>query len=371
MKKGVIRRISIHAVELPLARPYSLSGGRLKFERLDSTLVRIETGDGRVGWGEGCPWGHTYGPAHGAGIRAAAPLLAPALLGQRPDQLDIINRIMDRTLPGHLYAKAPFDMACWDLTAQLAGRPLGDLLGGLEQEGAPIVSSLPTGDPDSMIEEFNEYRVRGYFVHSAKIGAHVADDIERVRRLEAHRAAYETVIFDVNRSWAPAQALQVMNAVPEVTAVFEQPCETLEECAQVRARTRQPISIDERLETVADLGRIIDGGIAEVVNIKVGRVGGLSKARLLRDLAAARGLRMLIMDTGGSAVADTAAFHLAQSAPPELCIGGWLCRELLSVDLAPGQGALNEKGRAPVPRLAGLGVVPDKALVGKPVQSYR
>ena len=371
MKRAQISRISIYAVDLPLTHPYSLSGGRLKFERLDSTLVKIETGDGRIGWGEGCPWGHTYLPAHGEGIRAAATILAPLLLGQRPERLDIINRLMDLSLPGHLYAKAPFDMACWDLTAQMAGRPLGDLLGGLEPEGAPITSSLSTGDPDSMIDEFNQYRARGYFVHSAKIGAHVADDIERVRRLEAHRTAGETIIFDVNRAWTPAQAMQAMNAVPEVTAVFEQPCETLEQCAQVRAQTRQPISIDERLETVAHLNRVVQGGIAEVVNIKVGRVGGLSKARLLRDLAAASGLRMLIMDTGGSAVADTAAFHLAQSAPPDLCIGGWLCRELLSIDLAPGQGARNEQGRAPVPRLAGLGVVPDKALLRKPVQSYR
>ncbi len=292
--RGHISRISIHAVDLPLIRPYSLSGGRLKFERLDSTLVRIETGDGRVGWGEGCPWGHTYLPAHGEGIRAAATLLAPVLLGQRPEQLDIINRLMDRVLPGHLYAKAPFDMACWDLTAQMAGRPLGDLLGGLEQEAVPIASSLSTGDPDSMIDEFNRYRACGYFVHSAKIGAQVAEDIERVRRLEAHRTADETIIFDVNRAWTPAQALQVMNAVPEVTAVFEQPCETLEQCAQVRTRTRQPISIDERLETVAHLNSVVEGGIAEVVNIKVGRVGGLTKARLLRDLAAASGLRMLI-----------------------------------------------------------------------------
>ena len=77
-----ISRISVYALDLPLTRPYSLSGRCLKFDRLDSTLVKIETGDGRVGWGEGCPWGHTYLPAHGEGIRAAATILAPALICQ-------------------------------------------------------------------------------------------------------------------------------------------------------------------------------------------------------------------------------------------------------------------------------------------------
>ena len=112
-----IGRISLHALGMPLHHPYRLSGGRLLFTELDSTFVRIETDDGLVGWGEGCPWGHTYLPAHGAGIRAAAEVLAPALLGMDPRRLEHVNRAMDLVLPGHLYAKAPFDIACWLLSS--------------------------------------------------------------------------------------------------------------------------------------------------------------------------------------------------------------------------------------------------------------
>ena len=57
-----ISRISVYQVDLPLEYPYWLSGGRLKFECLDATLVKIETDEGYVGWGEGTPWGHTYVP---------------------------------------------------------------------------------------------------------------------------------------------------------------------------------------------------------------------------------------------------------------------------------------------------------------------
>ena len=87
-----IIKIALHALELPLHRPYKLSGGRLLFTALDSTFVRIETDDGLVGWGEGCPWGHSYLPAHGAGIRAAAEILAPALLGTDPRRIEHVNR---------------------------------------------------------------------------------------------------------------------------------------------------------------------------------------------------------------------------------------------------------------------------------------
>ena len=75
-----ISRISVYQVDLPLEYPYWLSGGRLKFECLDATLVKIETDEGHVGWGEGTPWGHTMCP-HGPGIRAGIETMAPFIMG--------------------------------------------------------------------------------------------------------------------------------------------------------------------------------------------------------------------------------------------------------------------------------------------------
>ena len=73
-----ITRITTWQLDLPLSQPYWLSGGRLRFDALDSTFVRIDTDEGFSGWGEGCPWGHTYLPAHGPGLRAGIATLAPA-----------------------------------------------------------------------------------------------------------------------------------------------------------------------------------------------------------------------------------------------------------------------------------------------------
>lgn len=366
-----ITRIAVYGLPLPLNHAYSLAGGRLKFEVLDSTFVCIETDDGLVGWGEGCPWGHTYAPAHGAGIRAAADILSPALIGMDPRRLEHVNRAMDIALPGHLYAKSPLDMACWDLLGKATGMPLVELLGGRYDSPPPIVSSVPSGDPESMLADINQYRSRGYRAHSAKVGADVNADIERIRHLLAHKLANELIVFDVNRAWTPMEAIQVMNAVRDLPAVFEQPCETLDQCAAVRARTLHPISIDERLESLDDLRRIIGEGIAEIVNIKVNRVGGLTRARRLRDLCLASGIRMLVMDTGGTVLADTAATHLAQSVPGEMCLGTWLCQEMVSPDTAPGQGTRNDKGHASAPESPGIGVAPDATVLGEPVALYK
>ena len=111
-------------------------------------------------------------------------------------------------------------------------------------------------------------------------------------------------------------------------------------------------------------------GLAEIANIKINRVGGLTKARRLRDQCLASGIAMLIMDTGGGVVADTAVAHLAQSIPAESCLGVWSCQEMVAVDVAPQRGARNIDGCFLAPELPGLGVEPELALLDNPVLSF-
>ena len=137
-----ISRITCWQLDLPLREPYFLSGGQLRFDRLDSTIVRIDTDEGLSGWGESCPWGHTYLPAHGGGVRAGIAILAPAILGLDPRGLDHVNAVMDVTLPGHPYVKSALDIACWDIFGQAAGMPLWQCLGGHEATPVAVNSSI-------------------------------------------------------------------------------------------------------------------------------------------------------------------------------------------------------------------------------------
>ncbi len=89
--------------------------------------------------------------------------------------------------------------------------------------------------------------------------------------------------------------------------------------------------------------RIAKEGIAEVANIKINRVGGLTKARRIRDVALAHGIQVYVMATGGSAMADAEAAALAQSTPEEFRLGCWACQDMLAVDIAPGQGPAQRK----------------------------
>lgn len=365
-----ISRISVWQMDLPLSEPYWLSGGRLKFERLDSTLLRIDTDAGLSGWGEGCPWGHSYLPAHGPGIRAGLEILAPVLIGQDPSALDAVNRLMDVTLPGHLYVKSAIDVACWDLFGQATGMPLWRLFGGAEAAPVPVNSSISTGTPEEMIARIKQARAKGYRVHSAKIGGNdVATDIARIEAIAAALPKEDAVTFDVNRAWSPSMAVQVLNSVAARNWI-EQPCETLEQCGQVARRVPQPIMLDECLHSFEDHLQAWKAEACEGVKVKPNRVGGLTKARQIRDLGVAIGWRMHIEDVGGSALADTAAIHLASSTPEPNRLASWLCHDHLAVDPLAGQGARNRGGFVRPPETPGLGVAPDLETLGDPVSVY-
>ena len=206
-----ITGISVYQIDLPLEHPYWLSGGRLKFEKLDATLVKIETDAGITGWGEGTPWGHTYVPAHGPGIRAGIETMAPFVMGLDPRRVLDVERAMDLALPGHLYAKSPIDMACWDIAGQEAGRPIADLMGGGSRTPRAIASSVGAKTVEETRAVIDRYRQRGYVAHSVKIGGDVVRDIARVHDVEALRRPGEIVLYDVNRGWTRQQALRVMS----------------------------------------------------------------------------------------------------------------------------------------------------------------
>ena len=319
-----ITRISVWQIDLPLIEPYTLSGGRLRFEKLDSTFVRIDTDDGVSGWGEACPWGNTYLPAHGPGIRAGLETLAPHLIGCDPCALKAINQTMDMQLPGHPYVKSALDVACWDILGKFCGMPLWRLFGAAEPESVAVNSSISTGTPEQMTALIKKASADGYKTHSAKIGgSDVTADIDRINAISAALPHDEQVTFDVNRAWTPGIALRVLNAVSSRDWI-EQPCETLEQCAHVANRIQQPVMLDECMQSFGDHLQAWQLQACQGVKVKPNRLGGLTRARQVRDFGLSVGWAMHIEDVGGSALADTAAIHLAASTPAENRLASWL-----------------------------------------------
>lgn len=277
---------------------------------------------------------------------------------------------MDVALPGYPYVKSPADMACWDILGKSADMPLWMMLGGGEAAAVPINSSISTGTPDAMLSDIVKARAAGVKTHSAKIGGDdIAADLERIAALEAARLPDEHITYDINRAWTPAVAVQVLNQA-SCRGWVEQPCETIEQCAHVARRVPQPIMLDECLGDFAAHLEASRLRACEGVKLKPNRVGGITKSRRIRDFAIHCGWQMHVEEVGGSALADTAAIHLAASVPLENRLASWLCHMHLSADPVPGQGARNRNGFAEPPALPGIGVVPDEDALGEPAAVF-
>jgi len=360
-----ITRVSAFTVQLPLKEGrYAWSGGK-SVTVFDSTIVRLETDEGLVGHGEVCPLGPVYLPAYAGGVLPGLREIAPALLGQDPTALGSLNALLDRTLKGHPYVKSPVDMACWDILGQAAGLPVCALLGGRFGEDFPLYRAISQDSAPAMAKRVASYRAEGYRKFQLKVGGDPAEDVERIRAVADVLGPDEILVADANTGWLAHEALRVVRAIRDVDVYVEQPCATYEDCLTVRRHTDHPFVLDE---TIQDLPTLVRGWAdrgMDVVNVKISKFGGLTKARLVRDLCVELGIAVTIEDTWGGDITTAAIAHLAHSTPPELLFTATDFNSYVTVSTAEG-APQRVQGRLAASGETGLGVRPRADVLGTP-----
>jgi cis-L-3-hydroxyproline dehydratase len=364
-----IARVDVYGYDLSYVYgSYTMSGGRV-IDVLPSTVVRVTTTDGVEGFGEVCPLGPAYLPSHGEGARAALRLLAPAVVGLDAANLARVGAAMDRALMGHSYAKSAIDTACWDVLGKHAGLPVCDLLGGRLTEQFPLYFAVPLGSVQEMTEYVAARRSEGIHAFQLKIGGDPYEDIARTRSVVESTSAGDTVVCDANGGWGLQDAVVVARGIDDLERVFfEQPCPTLEECLIVRQRTTLPMVLDECITDVHSLLRAYEAKAMEAFNLKISKVGGLTKAKLMRDLAVQLGLRVTIEDTWGGDIVTTAVSHLAASTPADSLFTVSFMNDWTNEHIA-GHQPHSRDGFGSAPTGAGLGVEVDLAALGAPLFS--
>jgi L-alanine-DL-glutamate epimerase-like enolase superfamily enzyme len=361
-----ITRIVAYQVDLPLHEgTYAWSGGK-SVDVFDSTVVRIETDAGVVGHGEVCPLGPAYLPSYAHGARTGIAALAPDLIGLDPTGLDVVNARMDATLKGHPYAKSPIDIACWDILGQATGQPVSTLLGGKYGDDFVLYRAISQRSPEEMVDNVEMYREQGYRRFQLKVGGDPDVDIERIRRVGATMRTGEKLIADANTGWLMHEAARVVNAVKDVDVYIEQPCLSYDECLSIRRRTSLPFVMDETIDGLEPLIRGHADDAMDVVNIKISKFGGISKARQARDLCASLGIAMTIEDSWGGDITTAAISHLAQSTPTPLLLTATDFNSYVTVRIADGAPE-RVNGRMTASTDPGLGVTPIDGVLGDPV----
>ena len=172
-----------------VAGPYTCRGQTE--DRFQSIIVSVKAENGQTGWGEAAPLGAFYAEAFPEQMEQGVVRLLPMLIGQRADYPVALARLMDRAMLGQPAVKSAIDMAAWELSARLAGRPLALLLGGGGTREVPLYRSISQADPDEMARTAQAYEAQGYRRLQVKVGEdpveqHKLDlelEIDAVKRL--------------------------------------------------------------------------------------------------------------------------------------------------------------------------------------------
>ncbi len=361
-----ITRMRAYRVALPLHEgSYKWSGGK-SVSVFDSTIVEVETDKGATGWGEVCPLGPFYLPAFGPGARTGIAEVGPHLLGLDPRELGVLNQRMDAALKGHAYVKSAIDMACWDILGKVAGLPVCTLLGGRFGEAVDLYRAISQESAAKMAASVARYRSEGYRKFQLKVGGDPDEDIARIRAVRAKLQPADVLVADANTGWLMHQAARVVRAVRDVDVYIEQPCLSFEECLAVRRRTSHPFVLDETIDSVDVLLRAHAEGAMDVINLKISKVGGLTKARQIRDLCVSLGIAMTLEDSWGGDITTAAIAHLAHSTPEALRFSATDFNSYVTVSTAEG-APKRKNGRMAASSEPGLGVRPRLKVLGRPL----
>ena len=361
-----IKRIMAYQVDLPLHEgSYKWSGGK-SVDVFDSTIVAVETDDGLIGYGECCPLGPFYLPAYGAGVRTGIKELGPHLIGQNPIETGKLNQLMDQCLKGHPYVKSPIDIACWDIKGQVTGMPVCEMLGGRYGDDFILYRAISQIEPEAMAANVKKYRDEGYRRFQLKVGGNPDEDIERIKLAAAELNPGDKLIADANTGWLMHEAARVVRAVDDIDVYIEQPCETYEECLSIRERTSHPFILDEVINGIDILVRGHADRAMDVVNIKISKFGGITKAALARDLCVKLGITMTLEDSWGGDITTAAIAHLAHSTPTDYLFTATDFNSYVTVSTADGAPQRNN-GRMSASNDPGLGIKPKMNILDNPV----
>lgn len=306
-----ITRFELFPLRIPLSVPFVTSLGALR--EVESVVLRATTDDGVIGWGECNPFWSINGETQETCL-AVGKHVAKALLGHHPADIEGAHRIVDRLIFGNNSIKSAFDIALHDMAAQAAGVPLYRLLGGNDNRELITDYTVSLGSPEKMAEDAHAIMHKGFTVIKVKLGGEAIEDIDRVRAIREAIGYGFPLRIDANQGWTPRSAIYLLNAFAECNIQHcEEPIPRWQfmEMRQVKEASPIPIMADESCCDHHDAERLIALGSCQRFNIKLGKSGGLFKAKKIIAQAEEAGIQVQVGGFLESRLAWTAAAHLA------------------------------------------------------------
>ena len=365
-----IKEIHVYQKDLPIVGgPYVMS--TMTLHNIDTTIVKLVTESGIVGWGEVTPLGSSYQPQHAGGARAAIEELAPQLIGQNCLEPRVLYQRMDSALVGHNYAKAAIDFAVMDAAAKHYGVRMVDLIGGPAQEQLPAYYAISKDEPDEMARRAVEKADQGYKRLQIKCGGRdVMQDVEAVTKVWEKIGGRVKLVVDANRGMTMVQAKQLCLSCSSIPFVLEQPCNSLEEVVALRNGISHPVTLDENMNTPNDVLNAIAQNACDAFGMKLTRVGGINPMMTIRDICLARRMPHTVEDSWGGDIVAAACLQVAATVQPGLLEGVWTAGDYIEESYDPAGGIRVENAMFTLPDGPGLGIEPDETRIGALWKSF-
>ena len=161
-------------------------------------------------------------------------------------------------------------------------------------------------------------------------------------------------------------ALKVVKETEHLDIYYEQPCMTYKECLMIRKKTKNPFILDESIDSIDSFLSAINDAAMDAINIKISKLGGITKSKLLRDLCVEMQIPMTIEDSWGGDIATAAIAHLAHSTPEKYRFSSTDFNSYNSVTYTSGSPQ-KKNGQMQASDNFGLGIKVNEKILGLPV----
>ncbi|WP_257347303.1 mandelate racemase/muconate lactonizing enzyme family protein [Pseudalkalibacillus decolorationis] len=310
-----ITAIHLYAIHLPLRVPFVVSYH--SYNHMPSVIVKLETDEGIVGYGEGVADEHVTGETWESTYHILKNTLAPVILGSNPKNIENLHDIMNGAIYGAPTAKAAIDIACFDLIGKKLGQPAYQLIGGRYHDKFPITHVLSIKEPEHIAEEAASMVDKGYDSFKMKVGTDVQKDVERIQAVRERVGNDVSIRVDANQGWKnSATTLIALRSLRDLNLDWiEQPvlADDIDGMVFIKSKTDVPLMIDEGLKGSREMREIIQKRAADKVNIKLMKCGGIYPAAKLAHQAEMAGIECQVGSMVESSIASSAGFHVAFS----------------------------------------------------------
>ena len=311
-----ITKVDCIPVSLPIE---PLRDAYESYTELHYALVFIHTDGGLTGIGEASPVDPSFYGETQASMKAAVErYMQPLMKGRNPLDINQIESDIDHRISGNSSAKAAVDMALYDLNGKTLGVPVYELLGGLSREKAPIALELGITTTEDMPHVTARELAMGAKAIKLHVGTSPEEDIREIRALRDAVGDKAEIRADSNGYYTTSEAIEVLSKVKDCELeYFEQPVakSNIDGLKRIKQRVDTPIAVDESVWTIQEALEICKAEAADVINIKITRVGGLNKAMKIAHIAQAAYMKCHVGCEFEFGVAMAAKAHLALALP--------------------------------------------------------